>query len=82
MWAGSRKGIHVSMLLHSYTDLITDRDFICVQAMGGVLTFYEQETFSFQSYLPNFLLPGPIQYVGEKDCFLIGTSARNLECYK
>merc|ERR1712168_1085604 len=69
-------------MAHGKFGAVKDRDFICVQAMDGVLTFYEQETFSFQSFLPNFLLPGPIQYVGEKDCFLIGTSARNLECYK
>jgi len=61
---------------------VNDRDFICVQAMDGVLTFYEQETFSFQACLPNFLLPGPIQYVQEKDSFLVGTSGRYLECYK
>ena len=67
---------------YAYCISFPDRDFICVQAMDGVLTFYEQETFSFQSFLPNFLLPGPIQYVAEKDSFLIGTSARNLECYK
>lgn len=61
---------------------VKDKDFICVLSMDGVLSFYEQETFSLQSYLPDFLLPGPIIYLPVTDSFLIATAARNLECYK
>lgn len=50
--------------------------------MDGVLTFYEQETFSFQAFLPDFLLPGPIKYISDTDSFLVGSYARNLEVYK
>ncbi|XP_066916421.1 protein PTHB1-like [Clytia hemisphaerica] len=57
-------------------------DFMCVLSMDGVLSFYEQETFSFKAYIPDFLLPGPLLYLGVTDCFVISTAGRLIECYK
>lgn len=61
---------------------ITGKDFVCVMSMDGVLTFYEQETFSFQVNLPNFLLPGPFTYVCGTDSFIVGTSGRFIDSYR
>ena len=62
--------------------MVLGKDFICIQSMDGVLTFYEQETFSFQASLPDFLLPGPFKYISETDSFLVGNYSRNLDAYK
>ncbi|XP_065655590.1 protein PTHB1 isoform X2 [Hydra vulgaris] len=61
---------------------VKDKDFICILSMDGVLRFYEQETFSFQAFLPDFLLPGPFVYISSKDSFVFGVSDRSLQCYK
>jgi len=58
------------------------KDFICVQSMDGMLSFFEQETYTFGRFLPNFLLPGPLEYISGIDSFVICSSARNIECYK
>ena len=50
--------------------------------MDGMLSFFEQETFTFGRFLPNFLLPSPLEYVSGIDSFVICSSARNIECYK
>jgi len=55
---------------------------MCVMSMDGVLSFYEQETFSFQVYLPDFLLPGPFMYMEVTDSFIVATAGRMLESYK
>ena len=58
------------------------RDFACVQSMDGALSIFEQESFSFTRHLPNFLLPGPLAYIGRIDSFVTSSSARMIECYK
>ena len=50
--------------------------------MDGTLSLYEQESYSFTRYLPNFLLPGPLAYVAAIDSFITASSARMIECYK
>lgn len=52
-----------------------NRDFMCVQSLDGMLTFFEQEIFSFCCFLPEFLLPGPIAFVKSTDSFI--TSSAN-----
>ena len=59
-----------------------DKDFIGVLSMDGVVTFYEQEAFAFQAFLPDFLLPGPFVYISSSDSFVFGASDRSLQCYK
>ncbi|XP_018324479.1 protein PTHB1 [Agrilus planipennis] len=58
-----------------------NRDFICVQSLDGLLTFFEQECFSFCCFLPKFLLPGPLVYLDYNDCFVTGGSTWMLQCF-
>lgn len=57
------------------------RDFICVQSLDGLLSFYEQESFAFQLYLPEFLLPSSFIYLDKIDGFLFLNSSLILDCY-
>ena len=61
---------------------VKNRDFICVQSMDGLLSFFEQESSAFSRFLPGFLLPGPLQYFSTSDSFLTGSSRGYLESYK
>ncbi|XP_066154098.1 protein PTHB1 [Euwallacea fornicatus] len=47
------------------------RDFICVQSLDGVLSFFEQESQVAYVALPDFLLPGPLCYVTRTDSFVV-----------
>lgn len=58
------------------------RDFICVLSLDGTLAFYEQEFFSFSRFLPNFLIPGPFDYLSETDSFVVASSSRSIESYR
>jgi len=58
------------------------KDFICVQSMDGLLSFFEQESRAFSIFLNNFLLPGPIVYNAKTDSFLTVNSCLEIECYK
>lgn len=59
-----------------------NRDFICVQSLDGLLTFFEQESFAFCCFLPNFLIPGPLLYNKRTDCFITSTSSWTIESYR
>ena len=61
---------------------LSGKDFICIQSMDGMLSFFEQESFAFGRFLPGFLLPGPLSYVGKTDSFLTCSSSRVVESYK
>ncbi|XP_065833993.1 protein PTHB1-like [Oscarella lobularis] len=61
---------------------IKGKDFICVQSMDGFLYFFEQESFAFGRFLPNFLLPGPILYVSRTDSFVTCSSAKTVDSFK
>ncbi|KAH3756623.1 protein PTHB1 [Pelomyxa schiedti] len=61
---------------------IPDKDLFCVQSLDGVLSFFEQDSFSFQRYLTNFLVPGPICYVSQTDSIVMYNSQMQLECFK
>lgn len=60
----------------------TTNDFICVQSLDGQLSIYEQSTFAFARFLAQFVLPGPLCYCEDLDCFFTVNSAFELECYK
>ncbi|KAL1498065.1 hypothetical protein ABEB36_008922 [Hypothenemus hampei] len=47
-----------------------NRDFICVQSLDGLLSFFEHENQVFHFNLPDFLLPGPLCYLSRNDCFI------------
>ncbi|KAK5644334.1 hypothetical protein RI129_005634 [Pyrocoelia pectoralis] len=54
------------------------RDFICIQSLDGLLIFFEQESFAFCCFLPQFLLPGPLIYIKATDAFLTMSSTWHL----
>jgi Bardet-Biedl syndrome 9 protein len=43
---------------------------------------YEQDCLAFSRFLPNFLLPGPLCYVGKIDAFVTCNSQMDVECYR
>ncbi|EFA12827.1 Protein PTHB1-like Protein [Tribolium castaneum] len=53
---------------------VENRDFICVQSLDGLLTFFEQESFAFCCFLPDVLLPGPLTFVKSSDSFVTSNS--------
>merc|ERR1719506_3178113 len=60
-----------------------DRDYICVQSLDGVLSFYEQDSFAFQRMLrPTFLVPGPMAYMAKTDSIVIATDFMTVEAYR
>lgn len=59
-----------------------NRDFLCVQSVDGIVFFYEQETFSFCCFLPDFLLPEPLIYLKSTDSFITCNSNWCIESYK
>jgi len=63
---------------------IKDRDYMCVQSLDGVLSFFEQDSFAFSRALPSgsFLVPGPICYMAKTDSFLVCSSEMNVEAYR
>ena len=58
------------------------KDFIAVLSLDGIITVYEQESYAFQSFLPGFLLPGPMAYVPKSDSFVTVSSDWCLQCFK
>eukprot|EP00434_Breviolum_minutum_P020724 symbB.v1.2.018277.t1/scaffold1453.1/size117824/7 len=62
---------------------VRERDYLCIQSLDGVLSFFEQESFAFSRMLTsNFLVPGPICYVPKIDSFVICTNAMCIEAYR
>jgi len=62
---------------------IRDRDYICVQSLDGVLSFFEQDSFAFSRLLSaNFLMPGPLVYMPKTDSFIICGSTMCIEAYR
>lgn len=55
---------------------------MCVQSLDGCLTFFEQESFAFSRFLPNFLIPGAIAYTPQSDSFIVGSSNWSIESYR
>lgn len=60
----------------------SNRDFICVQSLDGLLSFFEQESFCFCCFLPDFLIPGPICYLFRADVFVTSASDWILHAYR
>jgi Bardet-Biedl syndrome 9 protein len=59
------------------------RDYICIQSLDGVLSFFEQESFAFSRMLSSsFLMPGPLCYMPKIDSFIICTDAMTIESYR
>jgi Bardet-Biedl syndrome 9 protein len=59
------------------------RDYICIQSLDGVLSFFEQEAFAFNRLLSsNFLVPGPLCYFPKTDSFIICNNSMCIEAYR
>eukprot|EP00116_Pleurobrachia_bachei_P003301 sb/3463563/ len=61
---------------------VKDKDFICVQSMDGMLSFYEQDSFAFARFLPQFLVPGPLCYLPSTDTLITSSSSNFVEAYR
>ncbi|XP_063611687.1 protein PTHB1-like [Penaeus indicus] len=61
---------------------VKGKDYIAVQSLDGCITVFEQESFAFSSFLPGFLLPGPLVYVAKSDSLITVGSDWSLQCYK
>lgn len=59
-----------------------NREFICVQSLDGMLTVFEQESFAFCTFLPDFLLPGPLAYLTCSDTFITASSDWQLSAFR
>lgn len=81
MYEHKLKRSAANLVVGSFGGLI-NRDFICIQSLDGMLTFYEQECFGFCCFLPNFLIPGPLIYNKKIDCFITFSSTWHIECYR
>jgi Bardet-Biedl syndrome 9 protein len=62
---------------------VRDRDYICIQSLDGVLSFFEQDAFAFSRLLSSsFLMPGPLCYMAKTDSFIICNSSMCIEAYR
>lgn len=62
---------------------IRDRDYICIQSLDGVLSFFEQDSFAFNRMLTtNFLVPGPLCYMARTDSFITCNNSMCIEAYR
>lgn len=56
-------------------------DNIFVQSVDGVITIIEQDSIVNNIELYDMILPGSIEFMEQKDCFLISNIAYDVECY-
>lgn len=62
---------------------VRDREYICVQSLDGVLSFFEQDAFAFSRMLQsNFMVPGPICYMQSIDAIIVCSSHMCIEAYR
>ena len=58
------------------------RDLICIQALDGTLSFFDQDTFLFMCIFDDIIIPGPICYVANSDQFVVCKSTWVMEIYR
>ncbi|XP_042217578.1 protein PTHB1-like isoform X2 [Homarus americanus] len=61
---------------------VKGKEYLAVQSLDGCITVFEQESYAFSSFLPGFLLPGPIAYVAKSDALVTVSSDWCLQCFK
>eukprot|EP00656_Telonema_subtile_P016506 TRINITY_DN18721_c0_g1_i1.p1 TRINITY_DN18721_c0_g1~~TRINITY_DN18721_c0_g1_i1.p1 ORF type:complete len:821 (+),score=232.22 TRINITY_DN18721_c0_g1_i1:79-2541(+) len=59
-----------------------NKDYVCVQSMDGLLSFFEQEVRTFSILRSDFLLPGPIAYNPKTDSLITASAAREVQAYQ
>ena len=60
---------------------VINKDFMCVQSIDGAISVFEQESYTFSRFLPNFLLPNPIVYVERTDSLVTLSSSYEVESF-
>lgn len=58
------------------------KQYVCVQSMDGLLSFFEQEVRTFCILRSDFLLPGPLAYNPKTDSFITASSTREIQAYQ
>jgi len=56
-------------------------DIIFVQSVDGAISIYEQDSLVNTIALPEVIIPGPINFLTRKECFLISNTNYEIECY-
>ncbi|XP_049866625.1 protein PTHB1 isoform X2 [Pectinophora gossypiella] len=60
---------------------IKTRDFICIQALDGSLSFFDQESFLFMYISHDVIIPGPVCYIASSDSFVLCKSTWVIEIH-
>jgi len=60
----------------------SEREQICIQSEDGLLQFCDLNKIFCQTKIPNFIIPGPIEYIPKIDCICIQNSCYEIEAYK
>ena len=61
---------------------VVNKDFMCVQSIDGAISVFEQESYTFSRFLPDFLLPNPIVYVERTDSLITLSSSYEVESFR
>ena len=61
---------------------VINKDFMCVQSIDGAISIFEQESYTFSRFLPDFLLPNPIVYVDRTDSLITLSSSYEVESFR
>lgn len=69
-------------LTSGHFDNIKTRQLVCIQALDGSLSFYDQDIFLFMYEITDIVLPGPLAYIGNCDSFVICKSTWIMEIYR
>jgi Bardet-Biedl syndrome 9 protein len=56
-------------------------DIIFVQSVDGAISIYEQDSLVNTIALSEVIIPGPINFLTRKECFLISNTNYEIECY-
>jgi len=56
-------------------------DIIFVQSVDGAISIYEQDSLVNMIALSEVIIPGPINFLTRKECFLISNTNYEIECY-
>lgn len=58
------------------------RDLICIQALDGALSFFDQDTFLFMCVFNDIVIPGPVHFIANSDQFIICKSTWIMEIFR
>ena len=61
---------------------VINKDFMCIQSIDGAISVFEQESYTFSRFLPDFLLPNPIVYVERTDSLVTLSSSYEVESFR